>query len=354
MDPVHVQPVQSLTPDPRSRARTVVAVAIPVVLFVAFVAAGVLGRTAAGPGTRFAAVETPDPASGPLATPRTPDTAPEDPRPTSASIPTATMGLRVRSVGEILDLRAAGEIGREVVAVAGWLTIPAVGDCALPDGVALSVAERDVLCQRETILADDALPILAVEHRGGLVSLRDPGRHLRPQAIPGVELASVAGRQFMGNSTELRPRRVVIAGRFGDTRLAECRPPATGCDETFAIERVIWVDGEPQVRRTGRYPGLAGMQLSGKVRWHIVDGAMQHGAIVLSEMVVPRDELGRFDPDADRVVPDRVRGTVWYVRTLLRTRSYGSVSGEVGWAVIEDATGFVLAAEPDGRSASVR
>lgn len=63
MDPVHVQPVQSLTPDPRSRARTVVAVAIPVVLLVAYVAARVLGRTTAGPGARFAAVETPDPAS---------------------------------------------------------------------------------------------------------------------------------------------------------------------------------------------------------------------------------------------------------------------------------------------------
>jgi hypothetical protein len=357
MDLEHIQPVQSLTPDPRSRARTLIVAALPVVLLVGLVTAGILGREDdEGPGVGLVAAETADPApappsAGPSATP---DLAASDP--SVAGFPTETIGLRVHSVDETLALRDAGKIGSEVVAVSGWLTIPRLGQCpaigAAGTAPGASTGDGNLLCQRDTYLVDDGLPLFAIEHREGLVTLRSPGRHLRPQAMPGVELVSLAGRQFMGNSTELRPRRVVIAGRFGDPRLEECRPLTHTCEEAFAIERLVWVDGQARLRRTVRYPGLDDLELSRKVRWHIVDAANQHGSIVLSETLVPRSELRALDPTADRAVPADVVGTVWYVRTLLRSGPYGNPTGSVGWAVIEDATAAVLAADPDGRTAA--
>jgi len=353
MDVEHVQPVRSLTLDSASRTRTLIAVAIPIALFVGVVATGALGRTAVGPG--------PD---GSDAVAVVPDRSAVDAEPSNrrtpspadlavAGFPDQIIGLEVRTVSETLDAFDAGSIGADVVAVGGWLTVPAVGGCGDAEtGRDLPVLERDLLCQRETFLVDEGLPLFAIE-QDGLAEVRPPGRHLRPQAMPGIELVSLLSRQFMGYAPELRPRRVVVAGRFGDRRLLECRLATARCASTFAIERVVWVDGHPILRHAERYPGLDDVAVSRLVRWHTVDAAIQHGAIVLSEVLVPREALATFDPEADREVSRAVAGPVWYVRTLLREGPYGNPAGDVGWAVIEDATAAVLAADPDGPPAPV-
>ena len=81
------------------------------------------------------------------------------------------------------------------------------------------------------------------------------------------------------------------------------------------------------------------------VRWPIVDRAIRRGAIVLTEVIVERDDLATIDPAADALVPDDV-GTIWYVRAPA-TRGLEDSLGEVGWAVIEDDTAAVLASDPE-------
>jgi hypothetical protein len=354
MDLEHVEPVQSLTRDRRSRTRGRMAVAIPVALLLGVIAFGVLGRAAPAPP------EQPDVALVPQ--PVTPEPAPpssiaepivEPPELDDDGFPVTTIGLHVLGVDETLRALARDELGSGLVAVSGWLSIPSLHRCTGSTDAA-GAGEWDVLCQRTTYLTRDAEPIFMVE-QGGIRPLELPDERLEPQAMPGIELESIAGGQFHGYEGPLRPRPVVLAGRFGDARLVECRSRGgtdPRCATAFAIERVIWLDGEPQVRRSQRYPGLVDAELSRLVRWPILDSATQRGSIVLSELLVPRGALARLDPVADRSVPDDVTGPVWYIRTQLRSGPYGRPTGDVGWAVIEDATATVLAADPDGRSAS--
>ncbi len=351
MDHQHVQPVQSLTPEGRSRRRTLATVALPVVLLLGVVLTGVLGKTPPAPEPPpIADVRTPRPETTPVVAEPTiePDIVPVS----TGTFPRRTIGLAVHSVDETLELFERGELGDSIVAVGGWLSIPSLLDCA---GSADRAAAGgwDLLCQRGTVLADEPTPLFTVD-QGGIRPLELPTRRIEPQAVPGVELASIVERQFQGTEGPLRPRRVVLAGRFGDPRLVECSASTSldTCRSAFAIERVIWLDGEPQVRRSQRSPSLGQVELSRLVRWPILDSATERGSIVLSEMLLPRSELATFDPVADRAVPSDVRGPVWYIRTLLRRQHYGDATGRVGWAVIEDATASVLAAEPDGRTAS--
>ena len=317
------------------------------------VVTGALGRVTEDPDRpRVAVTVTAPPVATdePAPAPATPAASPARPAPAPDTFPTRTIGLEVQTVPEVLDGLERGTVGSGVVAVAGWMSVPVARQCTgsrevLPEG------GWDVLCQRQTWLSADSKPLFSVE-RGGIIPFHSPDQLLLPQAMPGVELAALAERQFQGYEGPLRPQRVVLAGRFGDPRLPECTSGSDACTRTFAIERVIWADGETQLRRTLRYPGLDDVELSRLVRWPILNAATESGAIVLSEILMPRSELATFDPVADRAVPARVDGPVWYIRTLLRSPLYGDATGKVGWAVIEDATATVLAADPNGRSAS--
>ncbi len=347
MDLEHVQPVQSVGADRRSRSRSRVAVAVPIALLVGVVVIGALGRVTPSPERpRVAVAVTPRPG---VTDPPAPSLPPAQPA-VGPAFPTRTIGLEVQTVPDLLEGLARGDVGTEVVAVAGWLSVPAARECAGSRDV-VPAGGWELLCQRQTWLSADSSPLFSVE-QGGIVPFHSPNHLLLPRAMPGVDLATLAQQQFQGYEGPLRPRRVVLAGRFGDPRLPECTSGSDACAETFAIERVIWADGEPQLRRAHRYPGLDDVELSRLVRWPILNAATERGAIVLSEMLLPRAELARFDPVADQAVPAKVDGPVWYIRTLLRSPLYGNATGKVGWAVIEDATAMVLASDPDGRSAS--
>lgn len=353
MDHEHVEPVQSLNAGRGSRTRSGIAVAIPVAVLLVVAGFGALGRVAPpAPPVRPDVAVIPEPVSPPPDASGDPATIIDPPVLDADGFPVHTIGLTVLSVDETLRSLAGGEIGTGLVAIAGWLSIPYLHGCADATG-AVPAGQWDVLCQRKTYLTGGPEPLFSVE-QGGIRALALPERRLEPQAVPGIELASIAESQFQGYEGPLRPRRVVLAGRFGDPRLAECRLVRSSpeCAMAFAIERVIWLDGEPQVRRAQRYPGLEDADLSRLVRWPILDSATRRGSVVLSELLIPRNELARVDPVADRAVPTDVAGPVWYIRTLLRSRPYGRPTGEVGWAVIEDATANVLAADPDGRSAA--
>ena len=219
-----------------------------------------------------------------------------------------------------MALRDEGEIQAKVVAVAGWLTVPPEPDCGRdvavesdgPYGVGAN-------CRRSTVLTDDAEPVFAI--RGGEGRrLRDPvaDAELHPQALPGVSLAGIAADQIALDLV-IRPERAVVLGQYADPRLSECQSSSSGCGSTFAIERVVWVEGSWRLRRPELYPADVDPVPSGMVRWPIVDRAIRRGAIVLTEVIVERDHLAAIDPTADAVVPRDV-DTIWYVRALMRPR----------------------------------
>ena len=355
MDLEHVQPVRSLTPDGSSRARNVVAVAFPILALVFVVGAGIAGRSADDDGRPNIAEANASP-SARASTPR--PTRDEDSATLIATgFPTDAIGLPVGSVRATLD-RHRGPGGNGVIAIAGWLTVPPVDGCDQADGVSgpdsgtSAAGDVALLCRRDTMLLDDPRPVLAADGEA-LIRLRAPGPHLHPQAMPGISLDAVTDRQDRDLGGTIRPVPVVVVGRFGDARLPVCVRAPRHCVDGFAIERLIWVDGEWQLRRAERSPVLADTRVSGKVRWHIVDAAFEHNGLVLNEVLVPRDTLKRIDPIADVTIDARVDGPVWYIRTLLRSvGSRGPARSDIGWAVIEDATGIVLGAGGGDRRTS--
>ena len=343
MSEEHFEHIQSLAPDERSRARRVAVTMLPAIVLIAVIGAAIFG------GGRSAD----DPSNPQRPTATTPEPvaevslAPDVEALRAAGFPARALGLPVHSVARTMALRSDGEIRDKVVAVAGWLTVPPEADCGLdvavdPDGPFGVGAD----CRRATVLTDDAEPVFAV--RGGQATrLRDAPAEaeLRPQALPGVSLATVAVGQLAPDLV-IRPERAVVLGRFADPRLSECLSSSSECGSTFAIERVVWVDGSWRLRQPEIFPADVEPVPSGMVRWPIVDRAIRRGAIVLTEVIVERDHLATIDPVADAAVPRDV-GTIWYVRVLLRPRGLEDSLGEVGWAVIEDDTAAVLASDPE-------
>jgi hypothetical protein len=341
MHPEHVEPVQSLASGRRSRARTLAAVAVPIVLLVGLIGSAMLGEVKPP-------ADEPSPAVAVAATdaPPEPSVAPEVNALHAAGFPTRALGLPVHSVASTLDRHRNGEIEDEVVAVAGWLSVPPDPDCGVD-----VVDDRQGLygtgasCTRETVLADDAEPVLAVRRNGEIRHLRLPRAFMLPVGLPGPTLATVAAQQRAPDNVIL-PERAIVLGRFADARLDACRTSSPDCGSTFAIERVAWVDGSWRLRRPLIYPAAAESNPSGMVRWSTVDRAIRRGVIILSESIVPRVDLATVDPVADAATPSDV-GTVWYVRVLLRPRGIEDSKGEVGWAVIDDDTAVVLASDPE-------
>jgi hypothetical protein len=343
MEDEHLEPVHSLTPDGSSRARTMAAAILPAVVLIAVIGAAILGGGSPSEPTN---PEQPAIASAePIAET---SLAPGVEALQAAGFPTRALGLPVHSVARTLALRDAGEIQDRVVAVAGWLSVPPDPACGV------DVVDRrggqfgtGGSCRRQTVLADDAEPMVVV--RGGsLVAMRDADDILRPVGLPGPSLSTIAAGQVATDDV-INPARAVVLGRFADPRLEECTSSHDTCGSTFAIERVAWVDGSWKLRRPLIYPAAIEADPSGTVRWTTVDRAIRRGAIVLSEVVAPREDLATLDPAADAATPRDV-GTVWYVRVLLRERGVEDSLGDMGWAVIDDDTARVLAADPERQS----
>jgi hypothetical protein len=354
----HVEPVRSLTSDRGSGFRTWLAVALPVAILGVVVVGGVLGRSPdRGPGavtqsTTPAAIDTTPAAVRNLAT-RAPLARVDrvDPaRYDAAGFPADTLGLPVRTVAETLERIRGGSMRESVVAVAGWLTIrPSDGECPIDGPSPASIA----LCPRDAILHDSPEPFLAFQG-GAMVRLRSPGIHLHAEAVPGRQVALLAERQYRGLGPTLLPVPVVMVGRVDDPRMAPCGPSERHCGERLSLERLIWVEGAWQERLAvrvdadARDDGLSPRQLRRRI-----DQAVPGAGVLLGENLVPRGHLATLNPIADVAVDPSFEGLVWYVRVLVRAAGPGgSYPRDVGWAVLDDATGEVLAADPARRTAA--
>jgi len=339
----HVQPVQSLTPDRRGgRLRAVVAAVAPLALLAVVVSGGFLGRIGEPEDPRTVLER---PAIADDATPP-PDRSvlPPPVDLADAGFPTDTLGLPVRSVTDTLERIRGGRLRERVVAVAGWLTIQP------PSAACRNEVDRGTgptaLCSRETILVGSPGAVLEVGAGGDTRRLRPVGPHLHAVAPPGVALGQRVGRLYRGLAPSRQPRRVVIVGRIEDPRVAECRPSGRHCGEVLALERLVWVDGEWQDRRAlVTTPTADGSDAAAVARRRAIEAAAPGAGTLLSEILVPRDALPGVDREAAAAVDDAVEGAVWYTRFLVRVAGPGgSYPRDVGWAVVDDASGTVVAA----------
>jgi hypothetical protein len=344
VDREHVEPVRSLTLDRSSRARTFLVALVPAFVLIAVIGAAIFGGGRSTDEPEFEADRNVEAPASAAPQPQ-PSDAPDVAGLREAGFPTRALGLPVHSVARMLELHDDGAIQGEVVAVAGWFSVPPDPACGVDE-----VDDRPGLygigsaCRRETILAGDAEPVVAVRS-GTLRDLRVAPTALRPVGLPGPSLSSIAARQIAPDRVVL-PERAIVLGRFADPRLEECLSSSPECVDAFAIERVVWVDGSWRLRRPLLYPAEVEPVPSGKVRWPTVDRAIRRGAIILSETIVAREDLATVDPAADAATPRDV-GTVWYVRALLRARGLDNPVGEIGWAVIEDDTATDLSSDPE-------
>jgi hypothetical protein len=338
----HVEPIRPLRPPRRSRARSLAAALVPIGLLIVVAGAGVLGRT-----DDARTVVAPDPtASAPPVERPAPSTPVVVEAAAEPAFPRTAIGIPVRSVADTLERLRTRAIDQELVAVAGFLTVPP--NHVACEGLAAATGTPNLLCRRGTMLLDTSEPLMGV--RGDeVVRLRPPGVHLHPQALPGTTLRPL--RQRAAGWDPLRPIPVVLIGRFGDPRLPDCRPAQRHCGESFAIERIIWVDGAWKDRQSERAPGVDRGRLPARLSRLITQDSIRDSSVVLSETLLGPEHLALVDPDAATRVDADADGPFWYVRLVVRrSTTDGALLREVGWAVVDDPSGRILAAEPPRRS----
>jgi len=162
-----------------------------------------------------------------------------------AGFPTTVDGLPVEAVGDALPTAAGGP---GVVAIGGFLSNDrAVDGCPpapasdKPDpcsGTSLVLVDRpDGVLQ-----ANDATFLYAIVVPPGVPSIR-------PVVVPGTSVPD-PWAAAAGPAARLESRPVVLVGRFGDSRSPECaaRPGGgnAGCDRSFVIDQIAWIDGVDQ------------------------------------------------------------------------------------------------------------
>jgi hypothetical protein len=350
----HVEPLQTLRPGRGHRGRrALLPVLAPLALLIAVVGAGVLGRAG-------------DPVRGIVPGPEGPRLADADAQPTrrpestpnlevtnDPMFPLRTLGVPVRTVDDTIEALRDRVLDEDVVAVAGWLTIrPASEACR---AAATTGGDSGVPCPRETILVGSPEPILELGAGGDVTRLRPAGPHLHPVALPGVSLRQLAGQQYRGLATSLIPAPVVIVGRVGDPRLPECRGEQRHCGESISLERIVWVDGSWQQREATITAAVGDGQPATRSRREPVEAAVGPVHAILSEVLVSRGTLAAVDADAAAAVDRDVPGLLWYVRHIVGEHGRSEDGPRyVGWAVIDDASGRVIATNPGSETWSRR
>ena len=146
---------------------------------------------------------------------------------------------------------------------------------------------------------------------------------------------------------------MVVLGRYAEPAGVACSPTSRDCGQAFAVERVVWVDGEPWGltlavdAAMNVEPNIPEIQATVAAS----TDALGRGALPLRTSVVRPDVLALVDPDAAAALPplepgDRYR-PVTYVRGLVfqfdaSQPLYGR-DPAIGWVVVDSITGEMLA-----------
>ena len=336
-----VEPVPTNPRSPVRRGVRLASMTLPLVLLVGVVAVGSLGPRAAqpraaeapttdpaAPGTSAAPADAPDAASGVLV----------------ADFPDELGGLAVRGVAETLDVRRSGGLGG-VVAVAGYLTIQDLpAECA-----DRYLGPEGALCERRAVLADVPNRPFSSSYGSGS-GFGGIGAHLHPTVPVGVRLPYEVVDASTGGSAA--PVAVALLGRFVDED-PPCATVGRHCGEAFVVERVAWVDGEYRRRTMIIDPALEvdWTDPAWRARRAEARAALGSDRTSLLTGYLRPEMLERIDPAAAVAVFARAGEAppvVWYVRGLeldAHAARYpaGGAAPRVVWAVVDDASGTVIA-----------
>jgi hypothetical protein len=342
-----IEPTPASPSSTRGHVRTALAIAAPLIVLVSVVFVGVYGTS--GPeAERSQTAETS--ASPTSADPSTPapsgDAAAEDPPAEDAAVsarmfPSRALGLRVRSVADVLAARRTGVIGDEPVAIGGFLSVAnGARDCVTPsDGIATDAA----MCHRDAAIVDDP---------GAGATSSDS---LRAHAFQGVSLGPFDLLATDAAASSRRPQPAIVIGRFGAPRLADPRSNDRHPNLGFAIERLVWVAGRWQERGVAlSLPRTAGDVARSEVA-DLASAALPSGAVVLYYTALDAAALTRLQPDAADVVAVPRPATdelYWYVRVMARSAppihalASDLAPRRLGWVVLA-ADGMVLGTRMD-------
>jgi hypothetical protein len=338
---VEIQPLQ-----PRGRRPDALAVLLPTLALAVVVATGLWG---AGPASDVPA----SPGSSASMPGRPSASAPERPVPgdeivpgvapsaTEPAFPDRALGLSVRTAADARAAVSDGDARGRLVAVRGWLTVsPSQPECSSHIDPAVA---WNGLCAREALLSDSAEPLLAA--RGdGITWVGTPAAHLHVRAHPGTSLAALASEPPSSIEAALVPVPVVVVGQFHDPRLAHaCVAVPRHCRNTFAVERLMWVDGTWTHRMAVHDPDMPAEEHTALVRM-IFQDSLRDAGVVLGEALVSRERLASIDATADAHVPAAITGPVWYMRVVVRRPWHvQGIAEMVHWLVVDHGSGKVVA-----------
>jgi hypothetical protein len=312
---------------------------VPIVLLIGVVGAGALGPRQTASEPTAAPAGSPEAGREPTPTPaRTP--TPLDAAGDPVAFPETWIGFRVRSVGETLDARDAGE-ATGIVAVSGFLDYD-----TLPWTCTDAFLETEPgACTGRALLADLALP----DAPSDAVRYMAIGRHLHPAFGAGVRGPAPDDRP---GGSRAEPIPVVLFGSF-DTTGPACADGRFRCDQTFRVARVVWVAGAPWGPTLTIDPALGVEPGIPEIRDSVGDAtaALGVGALPLVTAVVLPETLGLLDAAAANAlppIPEAARQRpVTYVRGLVFELDasqplYGR-DPRVEWVVLDSIEGRELA-----------
>jgi hypothetical protein len=298
------------------RARLVLV--LPVIVLVTVAGAARLGGDPRADNTDLAAAPTQVPSRGPSRT--APPGASAAPTPVPTAIPDELLGLAIQDVAtarkDALELIEP----ERLVAVFGWLT----------------VAPGDPRCETNWYLA--------CRRAGRLTSSRESDADvLIVQTQPGVPLIGLQ-RQSPAQGTWTVHNRAVLVGRFGEPGERACRLPSLDCEPVFTIERLAWLRASFRARPVAIGPGAIGARTPVVAAEKSARAGLPGAGATLLIGVLDRSSLDLLDPAAAAVVshhpPDAV---VWYLRAIVWPDGEGVGDPQIGWSLVDDRTGRLLA-----------
>ncbi len=228
-------------------------------------------------------------------------------------IPITIDGLPVKTVAAALPTEA----GRSpLLAIGGYLSndrapegCPPMPTTDKPDpcsGTQLVLVDRPI----SVLQPDDATFLYVIAVPPGAASIR-------PVILPGTSAADPWALATRASDRE-SPRPVVLVGQFGDPRSPECAPRpgggSAGCDRSFVVDQIAWIDGvsqDPSVYlQPGQAPGHVFKEVSQAVSgWFLPDA---QPAIVSITATTVADSAGLTGVS----LAERKPGLVWVVRVV--------------------------------------
>jgi hypothetical protein len=165
--------------------------------------------------------------------------------PLGAEFPTTIDGLPVQSVSAAVP---TGPSSSGLIAVGGYLS-----NDRSPEGCppAPTTGKPNPCGDTQLVLIDDPASLLQPNDATFLYEIVVPPslQSIRPVILAGTTVPDPwAG--LSGLETRLTSRPVVLVGQFGDRRSPQCaaRPGGgnPGCDRSFVIDQIAWIDSVPQ------------------------------------------------------------------------------------------------------------